>query len=72
MSVIVNSKAAAILQKAVESKGKDVNVRFPLDLYLQALKRKGRLTEEAAERGEIANISVHSIVIDAVRAYLAE
>jgi hypothetical protein len=71
MTVTVNSKAAAILQKAVENNGKDVNVRFPLDLYLKTLKRQGRMIEEAAENGSIANISVHSIIIDAVRSYLA-
>lgn len=67
----VNSKADAILRKAINEKGKDVMVRFPPDLYVKALKKQARMIDEAADEGQ-TGISIHSVVIEAVRAFVGE
>jgi hypothetical protein len=65
----VNSTASSILRNAINQKGKDVMVRFPADLYVKALKKQARMIEEAADQGQ-TGISIHSVVIEALRAFV--
>ena len=65
----VNSAATAILQQAIDNK-KAVNVRFPPDLWLKAQKKLSRMIDEAADRGDTSTISIHSVVIEALRAFV--
>jgi hypothetical protein len=67
----INSRADAILRRAVEDK-KSVMVRFPADLWIKAQKKQSRMIDEAAKRGDTSSISIHSVVIEAVRAFVAE
>ena len=67
----VNSGADAILRKAIDDK-KAVMVRFPPDLWAKAIKKKNRMADEAADKGNFENISIHSVVIEALRAFVAE
>jgi hypothetical protein len=67
----VNIGAEAILRsKVVDTQGKNVMVRFPPELYVKALKKQSRMIDEAADKGNNSKISIHSIVIDALRAFV--
>jgi hypothetical protein len=69
----VNSGAEAILRgRVVDTQGKNVMVRFPPDLYVKALKKQSRMIDEAADKGETWNISIHSVVLDAVRVFVTD
>jgi hypothetical protein len=69
--MIVNSKVDAILRKAIDNK-KAVVVRFPPDLWLKAQKKQSRMIDEAADRGDTSTISIHSVVLEAVSAFVEE
>jgi hypothetical protein len=47
-------------------------VRFPPDLWVKAIKKKNRMADEAADHGNFENISIHTVVIEALRAFVTD
>jgi hypothetical protein len=70
----LSTNADRILRNAMEKKGvpkdKAVMVRFDLDLYAKAQKKLSRMIDEAADRGNTATISIHAVVIEALKAFV--
>lgn len=70
----VNTTADAIMRNAIDNKEKPttkaVVVRIDLDLWAKAQKKLARMIDEAAESGNTATISIHSVVIDALKAFV--
>jgi hypothetical protein len=67
----VNSRAGEVLRKVIDDK-KSVMVRFPPDLWVKAIKKKNRMADEAADHGNFENISIHTVVIEALRAFVTD
>jgi hypothetical protein len=69
----INKTADSILRKATDNKGcKAVLIRIPNDLYAETMTKQARMITEAAENGDTSNISINSVVLEALRAFNVE
>jgi hypothetical protein len=72
----VNTTADSILRNAIGSKNKPTSkavvVRFNLDLWAKAQKKLSRMIDEAADSGNTATISIHSVVIEALKDFVEQ
>lgn len=64
----INSLLTEKSKKADNSKA--VLVRFDIDLYAKAQKKLSRMIDEAADRRDTGSISIHNVVIEALRTYV--
>jgi hypothetical protein len=51
---------------------KAVMVRFEPELWAKAIKKKNRMSDEAADNGIFENIPIHTVVIKALEAFCSE
>jgi hypothetical protein len=71
--VALNEAATAILAaKAKENRFKTVVARIPSELYTIAMQKQSRMISEAAAQGDTSNISITTVVVEALKAYCGE
>lgn len=63
---------ALLSEKAKGKATKGVLINIPNSLYVETMAKQGRLLSEAAAKGETSRISITTVVLDALRAFVAE
>jgi hypothetical protein len=71
IEIIINNLANSLLRRKATDKGcKAVLIRIPNDLYAKTMQKQARMISEAAEKGNTSNISINSVVLEALKDFM--
>ena len=57
---------------AEDNSFKRLLIKVPNKLYIQTIKKQSQMRIEAANKGDTSNISIHSVVLNAMREFMKD